>query len=340
MTDALVVEDMRVEIATASGPIKPVRGVSVAVTRGETFALVGESGCGKSVTALALMRLIPRNASLTASRLLQGGHDLMAMTPRELTRMRGSRVAMVSQDPMTALNPSFTIGNQLVEVLRRHRAMSRRDARDRAVDLMTRVGIASAGDRLGQYPHQLSGGLRQRIVIAMALLCGPELLIADEPTTALDVTIQAQILILLKEMQAEFGMTLVLITHDLGVVASVADRVAVMYAGQIVETGTVADVLGAPLHPYTEGLLRSVPTPESRRPGEFLGTIPGMVPRPIGELSACGFGNRCPYAAAACHHEAIALRAVADQRQYRCVLPPDPAARDTSAWLRQAEALS
>jgi peptide/nickel transport system ATP-binding protein len=318
----------------------PVRDVSFTVNRGETFALVGESGCGKSVTALALMRLMPRNATLTATRLEQGGRDLMAMTARELTRTRGSRIAMVSQDPMTALNPSFTIGNQLVEVLRRHRNASRRDARDRAVEMMTRVGVASAASRLTQYPHQLSGGLRQRVVIAMALLCQPELLIADEPTTALDVTIQAQILTLLKEMQAAFGMTLVLITHDLGVVASVADRVAVMYSGQIVETGTIADVLAAPLHPYTEGLLRSVPTPGRTRPGDFLGTIPGIVPRPVGELAACGFVNRCPYAFEKCHAAPVGLHPVNGTRDYRCLLPPAAAARDRSVWQLQAEALS
>ena len=234
-------------------------------------------------------------------------------------------MAMIFQEPMTSLNPAYTIGNQLEEALRRHRRVSRAEARERAIYLLENVGITAAASRLRQYPHQLSGGLRQRVMIAMALMCGPELLIADEPTTALDVTIQAQILHLLRDLQREFRMAMILITHDLGVVARIADRVAVMYAGEIVETGTGAEVFAAPTHPYTRGLLRCIPIPGRTRRGEHLGTIPGVVPSLIGEMRGCAFANRCPHAMAICAMPAP-VRDLGPGRSVRCHLDPASAA--------------
>jgi peptide/nickel transport system ATP-binding protein len=228
-------------------------------------------------------------------------------------------MAMVFQEPMTSLNPAYTIGNQLSEMLLRHRRVSSSQARDRAVFLLEKVGISAAASRLGQYPHQLSGGLRQRVMIAMALMCEPELIIADEPTTALDVTIQAQILHLLASLQREFGMAMILITHDLGIVARVADRVAVMYAGQFVETGNVNEVFRAPMHPYTQGLLSCIPVPGKTARGSRLGAIPGMVPSLIGELPGCAFRSRCPHAQAACAADVSLHHSTAD-RGWRCIL--------------------
>jgi peptide/nickel transport system ATP-binding protein len=277
--------------------------VSFEVARGETLCVVGESGCGKSMTALALMGLLPRNAARRARKLAFDGIDLAAASPAETNALRGARISMIFQEPMTALDPAYTIGNQLCEVYRRHKGATAAAARERAVHLLGKVGIAAAGDRLGQYPHQLSGGLRQRVMIAMALMCGPSLIVADEPTTALDVTIQAQILKLLKDLQAEFGMALVLITHDLGVVARIADRVAVMYAGAVVERGTAAQVFAAPRHPYTAGLIDCIPVPGRTKPGEKLGAIPGTVPALIGAVRGCAFRTRCAFAQADCESD-------------------------------------
>ncbi len=235
MSDPLLsVEGLSVDIPVAGGTLRAVRDISFQVKRGETLCVVGESGCGKSMTALALMDLLPRRAKRRAQSLRFGKNDLATLDAKQMNALRGDRMAMIFQEPMTALNPAYTIGNQLEEVYQRHRKAPADEARARAVHLLEKVGIANAGQRLGQYPHQLSGGLRQRVMIAMALMCGPDLLVADEPTTALDVTIQAQILLLLRQLQRELDMAMVLITHDLGVVARVADRVAVMYAGQIV----------------------------------------------------------------------------------------------------------
>jgi peptide/nickel transport system ATP-binding protein len=230
---------------------------------------------------------------------------------------------MIFQEPMTSLNPSYTIGNQLMEAMIRHRQASRSEARKRAVFLLEKVGISAAKSRLGQYPHQLSGGLRQRVMMAMALMCDPELIIADEPTTALDVTIQAQILHLLRGLQREFQMAMILITHDLGIVARVTDRVAVMYAGQIVEMGSVKDVFTRPLHPYTHGLLDCIPIPGKTRRGEFLGSIPGMVPTPVGTLAGCTFRNRCSLAFQDCVAQGPGMRMVSETHGYRCLLEPE-----------------
>jgi peptide/nickel transport system ATP-binding protein len=314
----LEVDDLVVDIATPAGTLQAVRGVSFCLERGETLCIVGESGCGKSMTALALMDLMPRTASWHTRRLAFDGADLSSTA-----RLRGNRIAMVFQEPMTALNPSYTIGDQLAGVHRRHKHSTRRAARERAVELLEKVGISAAAERLGQYPHQLSGGLRQRVMIAMALMCGPDLLIADEPTTALDVTIQAQILRLLIDLQRDLGIAVLLITHDLGVVARVAHRVAVMYAGEIVETATTADLFAAPRHPYTRGLMASIPVPGKTPPGARLGAIPGSVPSLIGATRGCAFRNRCAHATAICV-EPIAPRREASHL-WRCVLAELPA---------------
>ena len=319
MTNALLnVEELVVDIATPRGTLHAVRNVSFRIERGETLCLVGESGCGKSISAFALMGLLPRTATRRARALVFEGEDLTRASPERLSQLRGDRMAMVFQEPMTALNPAYTIGNQLIEVHRRHKRSTRGAARDRAVELLEKVGITAADERLGQYPHQLSGGLRQRVMIAMALMCGPALLIADEPTTALDVTIQAQILRLLKELGHDLGIGILLITHDLGVVARVADRVAVMYAGEIAEAGTTADVFAAPCHPYTRGLMATIPVPGQTRPGERLEVIPGVVPSLIGDVSGCAFRDRCAHATGICA-KPIVPRSQAGH-YWRCVL--------------------
>jgi peptide/nickel transport system ATP-binding protein len=313
-------EDLRVALPVPAGTLHAVQGVSFHVDRGETLCIVGESGCGKTLTALAVMDLLPQRALRTAARLELEGRDLARAGERAMADIRGNRMAMIFQEPMTSLNPAYTIGNQLEEALLRHRRASRREARERAVHLLERVGITAAASRLKQYPHQLSGGLRQRVMIAMALMCSPSLLVADEPTTALDVTIQAQILHLLAELQRELAMGLVLITHDLGIVARIATRVVVMYAGQVVETGAADAIFRAPAHPYTQGLLACIPVPGRTRRGDPLGTIPGMVPSLIGETRGCAFAGRCPHALDICRAAAIPLEAVGgDRHLVRCV---------------------
>jgi peptide/nickel transport system ATP-binding protein len=316
----LTVEELRVALPVPAGTLNAVQGVSFHVDRGETLCIVGESGCGKTLTALAIMDLLPARAKRTAVRLELEGRDMARVGERAMSDVRGNRMAMIFQEPMTSLNPAYTIGNQLEEALLRHRRMARRKARERAVYLLDRVGITAAASRLGQYPHQLSGGLRQRVMIAMALMCGPSLILADEPTTALDVTIQAQILHLLAELQREFAMGLVLITHDLGIVARIATRVVVMYAGQVAEAGPAAAIFAAPAHPYTQGLLACIPVPGRTRRGDHLGTIPGLVPSLVGEMRGCHFAGRCPHAVDACRQSAIPLEDAGDgQRLVRCI---------------------
>lgn len=295
----LTVRNLSVDIKTASGTLHAVRDISFEVKRGETLCIVGESGCGKSMTSLAIMDLLPKAARRSASEIRFDNMELHNKR-RSIASLRGDRMSMIFQEPMTALNPAYTIGNQLTEGYKRHRKSGHKEAQERAEYLLHKVGIASAGERLSQYPHQLSGGLRQRVMIAMALMCGPELLIADEPTTALDVTIQAQILLLLSELREEFGISLILITHDLGVVARIADRVAVMYAGQIIEEGSAKDIFNNPRHPYTSGLLECIPLPGKTAPGGKLGVIPGVVPSLIGDITGCAFRDRCRYAQPEC----------------------------------------
>jgi peptide/nickel transport system ATP-binding protein len=325
----LEVRDLQVDIAMPQGVLHAVQGISFGVDRGETLCIVGESGCGKSLTALALMGLLPRRAERRATRLALAGQDLQGLSQGAMNRLRGAQMAMIFQEPMTSLNPVFTIGVQMTDVLRQHRRVSLREAKQRAVYLLERVGITNAARRLDQYPHQLSGGLRQRVMIAMALMCDPKLIIADEPTTALDVTVQAELLRLLMSLQSEFGMGLVLITHDLGIVSRMADRVAVMYAGQIVEQGSARAIFENPLHPYTQGLMACLPG-AARPVSGRLPVIPGTVPSLVGALSGCRFASRCSWRHEPCAND-IALREHAEGHAYRCILPADTALRHAAA---------
>jgi peptide/nickel transport system ATP-binding protein len=312
----LEVEDLHLTLSAAEGLLHVLRGIHLAVDRGETVGIVGESGCGKSMTALSIMGLLPRGARRNARRLSLNGTDLLAHGEHRMRNLRGRHVAMVFQDPGTALNPTQPIGRQLGSVWRRHFPAEAARAADRAVELLERVGIRGAAGRLSQYPHQLSGGQRQRVMIALALMARPSLLLADEPTTALDVTVQARVLHLLRSLQRETQIGMLLITHDLGVVAAVADRVAVMYAGEIVERGRVADVLGRPAHPYTRRLLACVPDLSG---GARLGTIPGQVPPPGSRVAGCAFAPRCDSADAACRGADIPWREAAPGHAARCL---------------------
>lgn len=317
----LEVNNLAVTIPVSGGMLRPVQNISLHVDRGETLCIVGESGCGKSLTSLAIMDLLPQKATRVADTIKLGGDELKDASERSMADVRGNRMSMIFQEPMTSLNPAYTVGTQLAEALRRHKSASAAEARDRAVYLLEKVGITAAASRLGQYPHQLSGGLRQRVMIAMALMCGPDLIIADEPTTALDVTIQAQILHLLAELQNEFHMGLILITHDLGVVARIADRVAVMYAGEFVESGSAEQVFTSPAHPYTRGLLDCIPIPGKTKPGERLGAIPGIVPSLIGDMPGCHFASRCPLVHGPCGVGEISMQdGSGDGHAFRCVL--------------------
>ena len=322
MSDRVLdVKNLSIDIPLAEGMLHAVDGIDIHVDKGETLCIVGESGCGKSLTSLAVMDLLPKKAIRRLERLDLAGASILDYSEQQMSDIRGSKMGMIFQEPMTSLNPAFTIGNQMVETLQRHRNMKRVAARDLAKRMLEKVGITAADQRLNQYPHQLSGGLRQRVMIAMTLLCEPELIIADEPTTALDVTIQAQILLLLQELQSEFDMGLILITHDLGVVARIATRVAVMYAGQIVEQGTVKQIFDNPMHPYTRGLMRCIPVPGKTKPGEPLGSIPGMVPSLVGKFTGCRFAERCDHVTDACRQSDIELRAESGETQsYRCII--------------------
>jgi peptide/nickel transport system ATP-binding protein len=300
MRPLLSVRGLQVRLPTEAGELQAVRGIDFDVWRGRTLCLVGESGCGKSMTSLALMGLLPRSARCEAERLQLDGQDLLRLDAAGRGALRGRRMAMIFQDPMSALNPVLPLGRQLCEAWRLHSGASAAAARERALQLLRRVGIGQAEERLRQYPHQLSGGLRQRVMIAMALMGQPELLIADEPTTALDVTLQAQLLDLLRELQREMGLGLLFITHDFGVVSRIADEVAVMYAGRVVERAATAQLLGAPAHPYTRALLRCVPGGGRSAPRSLLQAIPGVVPSLVGPQTGCTFRNRCAAARTVC----------------------------------------
>jgi oligopeptide/dipeptide ABC transporter ATP-binding protein len=296
----LDVRGLRTDFKTMDGIVHAVDGVDFSVARGRSLGIVGESGSGKSVTALTIMRLLEAN-SVVSGQVWFDGHELVSMPTKQMEALRGNEMAMIFQEPLTSLNPVFTVGNQISEQVKRHLKVSKQEAWDRAIEALRLVGIPSPERRVKQYPHELSGGMRQRVMIAMALSCEPKLLIADEPTTALDVTIQAQILELLKEIQARTNSALMLITHDLGVVAEMVDEVVVMYTGQVVERGTVEDVLIRPTSPYTVGLIESIPTVEKR--GGRLHAIKGVVASPFNLPPACRFEPRCPYAWDACRTE-------------------------------------
>jgi peptide/nickel transport system ATP-binding protein len=301
MTEMMLdIRNLRVSIPTDRGILNAVRGVDLQIAKGETLCLVGESGCGKSLTAISIMELLPRYAKVTSDRFQMAGQDLTTRTDGKLAKLRGRDVAMIFQDPTSALNPTLTIGRQLTEGVMRHEKLGRKDADTRAIEMLDRVGIANPAARLTQYPHGFSGGQRQRIMIASALMGRPGLLIADEPTTALDVTIQAQILALLGELQSDLGLSLLLITHDLGVVAAIANDVAVMYAGRIAERARAADLFAAPRHPYTQGLLAAIPVPGVTPRGSELPAIPGRVPGLIGTMQGCAFRDRCALAGPDC----------------------------------------
>jgi len=327
MSRLLEIKDLRTYFQMRAGLVRAVDGVSFYLERGELLGLVGESGCGKSITALSVMRLVAPPGKITGGEIFFDGRDLLKLSNAEMRAVRGNDVAMIFQDPMTSLNPVFTVGEQIAEALRLHRKLSRSAARAAAVDAMREVAIPDPVLRAADYPHQLSGGMRQRVMIAMALACDPQILIADEPTTALDVTIQAQILELLNTLRTTRELAVLLITHDLGVVAEVADRVAVMYTGQIVEESPVAELFARPKHPYTEGLLRSVPklTVAGVADDARLQTIEGTVPRPTALPPGCHFEPRCPYRMPRCREEKIPLYPVGETIMARCVLY-DPAA--------------
>jgi oligopeptide/dipeptide ABC transporter ATP-binding protein len=295
----LDVDGLTIGFSTEQGPVRVVEDVSFVLKAGSTMGLVGESGCGKSVTAQSLMRLLPSPPSrIESGRIMFDGEDLAAASLKRMQKIRGDRIGMVFQEPMTSLNPTLRIGEQIAEPLLLHRGMGRAAAKTEVLRVLKQVGIGNAERRLLQYPHELSGGLRQRVMIAMAIICKPRLLIADEPTTALDVTIQAQIMELLKSLQQDLGLAILLITHDLGMVAEMSETIAVMYAGRIVETGPVREVLGRPRHPYTSGLLNC--SPRRARKGERLRSIPGLVPPPGARGTGCSFAARCPRAEERC----------------------------------------
>jgi oligopeptide/dipeptide ABC transporter ATP-binding protein len=298
----LDVRDLRTTLYTRKGVLKAVDGVSFALQRGETLALVGESGCGKSMTALSIIRLVPDPPGrIDGGEVLFGGDDLLGKSGEEMRQIRGDRISMVFQEPMTSLDPVFTVGRQLVETVRSHRDASDKQAWSLSIDMLRRVRIPEPERRMDNFPHEMSGGMRQRAMIAMALACNPDILIADEPTTALDVTTQAQILDVIRELRSDLGMAVLLITHALGVVAEMADRVAVMYAGRIVEYAPVDEIFQAPRHPYTRGLLQAIP--DIARDQERLTTIPGTVPNLLRPPAGCRFWPRCPLGDAACRQQ-------------------------------------
>jgi peptide/nickel transport system ATP-binding protein len=315
------ITDLRIRFHGDDGRIThAVDSVDLSVANGATLGLVGESGCGKSVTSLAIMGLLPKQSAEISGAIRFDGFDLLKTPDQTLRDLRGNRLAMIFQEPMTSLNPSFTIGDQIIETILRHRGGSRKSARNRAIELLRRVHIPSPERRIDDYPHKLSGGMRQRVMIAMALACDPRLLIADEPTTALDVTLQAQILELMRELKAASGAAIILITHDLGVVAEVCDEVAVMYAGEIVERAPVDELFSAPQHPYTVGLLGSIPRLDHR--AEQLATIEGMVPNMAQPPAGCRFAARCPFVLDACSSAPPPLVEVGAGHLSRCIRAP------------------
>ena len=334
MDTLLKVENLQVEFKTRRGQALVLNGIDFELNAGETLCVVGESGCGKSMTALALLGLIPMPPGrVKDGRILFQGEDLLKAAPERMRAVRGNRISMIFQEPMTSLNPVFTVGDQIAESLRLHRGLDKAAARERAIDMLRQVGIPAPERRIDEYPHQLSGGMRQRVMIAIALACEPDILIADEPTTALDVTVQAQIFDLLRELQRDKGTAIVLITHDMGAVAEMADRVIVMYAGRVIEQGTTEEVIAEPQHPYTRGLIACLPELGSSQHGERveLQEIAGVVPS-IWELgSGCAFRERCPHAHARCAEVPPLVSAHGGQHAAACWLLEESATQEVLA---------
>ena len=321
MADLIQVKNLRTSFFTPEGEVRSVDGVSFEIGEGKTLGLVGESGCGKSVTSLSIMRLIPSPpGQIVGGEIYYRGRDLLKLNKEEMRKIRGNEISMIFQEPMTSLNPVFTVGNQIGEAIQLHQGLNKRETRAKTIEMLRLVKIADPESRVDSYPHQLSGGMRQRVMIAMALSCNPNLLIADEPTTALDVTIQAQILELMKELQEKMGMALLLITHDLGVVAERADEVAIMYAGKIVERGSAEAIFARPQHPYTVGLLNSLPGTGAKKK-KRLDAIPGVVPSPLNLPSGCRFRDRCPKAAEICAENEPLLTEKEPQHPVACYFP-------------------
>jgi peptide/nickel transport system ATP-binding protein len=317
-TSLLTVSDLHLEFKTARGILKALNGISFDVRPRETFGLVGETGCGKTVTGLSILRLLPKSARITNGSVVFNERNLLDLSEKEMEALRGRDIAMIFQDPSSSLNPVFTIGAQIERVLRQHMQISQKDAKARAMEMLTKVGLPDVQRMLSAYPYQLSGGQQQRVMIAMALSCNPRLLIADEPTTALDVTIQAQILRLLRDLQELFDFSVILITHNLGVVAQTCDRLAVLYAGRVTESGTTRDIFNNPQHPYTRGLMNAIPRPGSR--GQKMAAILGTVPSNPGALTGCPFAPRCEFAFERCTLESPPLFDIQGNHKSACFL--------------------
>ncbi|MFN8404493.1 MAG: ABC transporter ATP-binding protein [Anaerolineales bacterium] len=317
-TPLLTVADLNLEFRTSRGTLKALNGISFDVRPREVFGLVGETGCGKTVTGLSILRLLPKSARVTNGSILFNEKNLLDAPMKEMESLRGREMTMIFQDPSSSLNPVFTVGSQMERVLRQHLKMNAKDAKARAAEMLAKVGLPDVTRMLAAYPHQLSGGQQQRVMIAMALLCNPRLLIADEPTTALDVTIQAQILKLLKDLQTQFDFSVILITHNLGVVAQTCDRLAVLYAGRVAEIGSTEDVFNNPQHPYTRGLMNAIPRPGSR--GKKMAAIPGTVPSNPGAIQGCAFADRCEFVFEKCRAETPALFDVSEGHRAACFL--------------------
>ncbi len=316
--NVLEIKDLKTYFYTPDGIVKAVDGINLSIKKGSLLGIVGESGCGKSMTAMSILNLVPQPPGrIVSGEILYEGRDILKLKESEMRSIRGAKISMIFQEPMTALNPVFTVGEQIAEALRVHKGMNRREAMDKAAELLSLVNIPSARDRVRDYPHQLSGGMRQRVMIAMAISCSPSIVIADEPTTALDVTVQAQVLDLLKQLMKKMGMSMMLITHDLGVIAEVANDVAVMYAGRIVEYASTEGLFAAPTHPYTEGLLNSIPRFDEKK-RERLKAIPGVVPRLLDLPEGCKFYGRCGIAIDRCKNEEPLLKETAKGHLVRC----------------------
>ena len=311
----LAIKDLTIHYQTEDGDVKAVNGISFAVDQGKTLGLVGETGAGKTTTALGILRLVPEPGKILSGSITYKDQDILKMTEKEVQDLRGNEISMIFQDPMTALNPVMTVGDQIAEVILRHQDCTKAEAQTRMMEMLDKVGISS--DRAGDYPHQFSGGMKQRIIIAIALACNPKLLLADEPTTALDVTIQAQVMRMVNELKKEFGTSMVLITHDLGIVAESCDAVAIMYAGEIVEYGSLEDIFDHTAHPYTKGLFGSIPRLDLDT--ERLQPIQGLMPDPINLPTGCAFHPRCPYATAECRETNPSHREIAPGHLVKCL---------------------